>query len=184
MPIEKTIWDYLPSITALVAVIVGPLVSLYVTRQQLKKQQKISDEQLRANRLLTTRYKEIQEFKRLVVEVVLGFTAAQTEMRVALKDTKERLEKGLPPTDIPQKRDMMASYDKLHVTYYSLMLTLDEKNKLQSEFKDTANELLLIVEDSIIENREWPDKASKLQSKMLLTGRMIVEEQIGAIENM
>ena len=177
----KTIWDYLPTITALVAVIVGPLVSLWVTRQQLKKQQKISDEQIRANLVSTNRYKEMQEFRKLVAELLAGLAQAQVRMRLALLDATKRTKKRLPRKLTDEHIQAMERLDKLRNTSHLIELTLNRTKKSQGEFLNLMDRLFIMFSISADQDSDLPMEFSKLEQELLDKARKIIETELEAI---
>lgn len=181
MPVEKTIWDYLPTLTALVAVIVGPLVSLLITRQQLIKQQKISDEQIRANLLWTNKYKEMQEFKKLVADFVAGLAQGQVRMRLALQDANERTKRRLPRRLTDEHIQAMESVDKLKNMSHLIELTLDRGTKTQGEFLNIMDKLFIMLSSSADQDSDLPFEFAKMEQELIDKARQIIETELGAI---
>lgn len=62
--------QWIPAVTALIAVVLGPLVSIYVVNRQIKASASITERQIKASVVSTNRRDWIKDFRDLISEFI------------------------------------------------------------------------------------------------------------------
>ena len=80
--------QWIPAVTALIAVVLGPLVSIYVVNRQIKASTSIADRQIKATVVSTNRIAWINAFRDLVADYITSMAIISQVTEIEDSDIK------------------------------------------------------------------------------------------------
>ncbi len=152
--------QWIPAVTALIAVVLGPLVSIYVVNRQIKASTSIAEKQITASVVSTNRREWIKEFRDLISEFIslISIESSPFQAEPSAKERRiliaEKIKLFLNPTeeDYPKLVELIFEVNA-HASTLGLQTVLTESDPLYALLHEEIDKISDL--SSSILKREW-----------------------------